>query len=41
MEFQFIVVIQTQNKNLTMANSVQRKIKKEPRKFWLLDLYKV
>ena len=33
MEFQFIVVIQTQNKNFDMANSVPRKIKKSLESF--------
>ena len=33
MEFQFIVVIQTQNKNFDMANSVQMKIKKSLESF--------
>ena len=33
MEFQFIVVIQTQNKNFDMANSVQRKLKKSLESF--------
>ena len=33
MEFQFIVVIQTQNKNFDMANSVQRKLEKSLESF--------
>ena len=33
MEFQFIVVIQAQNKNFDMANSVPRKIKKSLESF--------